>query len=442
MYGDWRILNKIGSGGNGDVHRCKGTDGTEAAIKVLRRDRNRHRDRIVRFRNEVRFLISHGCRPGVVPLLDHALPDDPAEPSWYVMPMAVPILEALGATPELSQAVQAVEHIARTLADLVAEGVSHRDIKPDNLFQLNGEWAVGDFGLVKYPEHESATRHGRPLGPYYFMAPEMRQNADTANAELADVYSLAKTLWAIAAGRADPPPGELRRDRTELQLSSHVEDRRANLLESLLERCTSDNPSGRPALHEIVEELSWWTEPNVPVQSDLSHYAREVTRLRHATNVAKKETERERLENLYREAYDRVHSTLTTHLLAAIEQAGLLILSGPRSPDGWVPENYGGGATSPCWGIEHLSSPWLAANIGVVHRTQPDEDLENLAVTVVLAMMTPDSQHNYIRELKHFKSGSLRLEQIIGELKTQLGRELPGIVAHFLTTYGQTRVPR
>ncbi|MGH3898244.1 MAG: protein kinase domain-containing protein, partial [Pseudonocardiaceae bacterium] len=226
MYGDWRILNKIGSGGNGDVYRCKGADGTEAAIKVLRRDRDRHRDRIVRFCNEVRFLISHGCRPGVVPLLDHALPDDPTEPSWYVMPMAVPLLNALGATPEFSQVVQAVEHIARTLAALAAEGVSHRDIKPDNLFQLNGEWAVGDFGLVRYPEHESATRHGRPLGPRYFMAPEMRRNADTANAEL--------------------------------------------------------------------------------------------------------------------------------------KQAGLSpILSGPRSPDGWVPENYGGGATCPCWGIEHLSSPWL-----------------------------------------------------------------------------------
>lgn len=108
------------------------------------------------------------------------------------MPIAVPLLDALGGTPEFPQVVQAVEHIARTLADLAADGVSHRDIKPDNLFQLNGEWAVGDFGLVKYPERESATRHGRRLGPLYFMAPEMRQNADTANAELADVYSLAK----------------------------------------------------------------------------------------------------------------------------------------------------------------------------------------------------------------------------------------------------------
>ncbi len=93
MYGDWRVLENIGGGGNGDVYRCQRTDGTEAAIKVLKRHRDGQRDRIVRFRNEVRFLISQGRRPGVVPLLDHALPDDPAEPSWYVMPVALPLLE-------------------------------------------------------------------------------------------------------------------------------------------------------------------------------------------------------------------------------------------------------------------------------------------------------------------------------------------------------------
>ncbi len=100
----------------------------------------------------------------------------------------------MNTTPELPRIVEAVERIARTLTSLAAEGVSHQDIKPANLFRLNGEWVVGDFGLVKYPEQEAVTRQGRALGPYYFMAPEMRRNADTADAELADVYSLAKTL--------------------------------------------------------------------------------------------------------------------------------------------------------------------------------------------------------------------------------------------------------
>ena len=68
---------------------------------------------------------------------------------------------ALGEAPEFARVVDAIGHIANTLARLAAEGVAdpdlgqgHRDIKPENLFQLNGEWVIGDFGLVKYPTPE------------------------------------------------------------------------------------------------------------------------------------------------------------------------------------------------------------------------------------------------------------------------------------------------
>lgn len=443
VYGEWRILNWIDGGGNGDVYRCQKLDGTEAAIKVLKRTRDPRRDRIVRFRNEVRFLISQGRRSGVMPLLDHSLPDDPSEPSWYVMPVAIPLLEELGNSAELPRVVEAIGQIARTLAGLAAEGVSHRDIKPQNLFRLDNEWVIGDFGLVKYPEQEPITKHGQRLGPYYFMAPEMQRNADSADAELADVYSLVKTLWAIAVGCIDPPPGELRRDRAASRLSPHVEHHRANLLEPLLERCTAQDPLMRPRMLVFAEELSWWVEPNVVVQADLSHYATEVTRLRNATSVVKEETERERLEKLYNEAMSRVELSLTAYVSEAMKQAGLSpFFRASRSPDNWLPENYGGGASQPCWGIETLSSPWLAASIGVAHRAQPEEDLEDLAVTALLTMMTPGSQHNYVQEHRNFRPGSLQLDQIIGELKAQFDRELPGIIAHFLTACKQIGASR
>jgi len=48
MCGDWRVLDRIGGGGNGDVYRCKGQDGAEAAIKVLKRGRDRRHDRMPR----------------------------------------------------------------------------------------------------------------------------------------------------------------------------------------------------------------------------------------------------------------------------------------------------------------------------------------------------------------------------------------------------------
>jgi hypothetical protein len=76
---------------------------------------------MARFRNEIDFLISRGDRPRVLPLIDHHLPDDPAEPSWYVMPLAVPMARALGTFPDLAHVVEAIGQVAMTLAGLAAQ---------------------------------------------------------------------------------------------------------------------------------------------------------------------------------------------------------------------------------------------------------------------------------------------------------------------------------
>src|SRR5207247_463379 len=110
--------------------------------------------------------------PGVLPTLGSWLSDDLNQSSWYVMPVATPIREALGSDPEPWTVVGALAEIACTLATLAAEGVWHRDIKPDNLFNLGDRWVVGDFGLVSYPDKNPRTEHGRKLGPADYMAPE------------------------------------------------------------------------------------------------------------------------------------------------------------------------------------------------------------------------------------------------------------------------------
>jgi serine/threonine protein kinase len=127
-------------------------------------------------------------------LLDNHISADLAEPSWYVMPEAKTIRQALGSDPEPETVVAAMADTATTLEALAAEGVAHRDIKLDNLFELNGRWLIGDFGLVTYPEKIPLTEHDRKLGPTDYMAPEMREDADQADPGPADVWALAKTV--------------------------------------------------------------------------------------------------------------------------------------------------------------------------------------------------------------------------------------------------------
>ena len=165
-------------------------------------------------------------------------------------------------------------------------------------------------------------------------------------------------------------------------------------------------------MHDVAEELHCWSYVSpMRVQPDLSDYAEQARRLHDANLTVRQETEHDRLVRLYNEAISRVRSGLEPLLMDAMAQAGLQVTGGTRQIGGWPPEDYGGGAGLPCWGIATLTSPWLAASIGAVHRSHPVEDLEDIAVTFILAVMTTDSQHNYIAAFEKFRPGSIRLDQ-------------------------------
>ena len=92
--------------------------------------------------------------------------------------------------------------------------------------------------------------------------------------------------------------------------------------------------------------------------------------------------------------------------------------------------------------IGTMASPWLAAAIGAVHRSQPVPDLENMAIVFVLALMTPDSQHTYMHEFERFQPGSLRLDRIIEESASKVSATLPEVIVHFLTACKEMGIPR
>jgi hypothetical protein len=109
---------------------------------------------------EIEFLRSLEDTTGVLPILDAHLPDAPSrnDRPWLAMPIATPIDDALGSSG-LDIVVGAMAQIARTLSRLRAEnGVAHRDLKPGNLYELRGNWLVGDFGLIAVPDIGELTR--------------------------------------------------------------------------------------------------------------------------------------------------------------------------------------------------------------------------------------------------------------------------------------------
>src|SRR5437868_4612397 len=86
--GAWKLEALIGRGGNGVVWRVSRAGHVDRTLKILRNLSQRARDRIAA---EIEALKLADDVDGVVPLLEHDLPRDPATgPRWFVMPLAVP----------------------------------------------------------------------------------------------------------------------------------------------------------------------------------------------------------------------------------------------------------------------------------------------------------------------------------------------------------------
>ena len=240
------------------------------ALKILKR-RFWSGARYGRFRSEIEAMHSCADIAGVLPVLDFNCPDQPSDsdPPWLVTGLAEPMRAALGSRPQLRNVVEACLEIAETLAKMHDRGTSHRDIKPENLFRFNGRFSVGDFGLVDFPGKESVTADGGSLGPVYYIAPEMLNEARRSDGRPADVFSLAKTLWVLAADQHYPLPGPLRSTEDATRLSTYSSDLFAALLNRPLERATQSDPSVRPSMGEFASELrAWLTRPDPVAGAD------------------------------------------------------------------------------------------------------------------------------------------------------------------------------
>jgi serine/threonine-protein kinase len=111
-------------------------------------------------------------------------------------------------------AIHVVREVARALAYAHEQGVTHRDIAPDNvMLTFTGEVRLLDFGIARVSSDSRLTRPGWSVGREAYAAPEVAAGA--GGDPRADIYSLGVLLWQLLARRpppvkeAIPPPSKL-----------------------------------------------------------------------------------------------------------------------------------------------------------------------------------------------------------------------------------------
>ena len=102
------------------------------------------------------------------------------------------------------QAATILSALAKGLVAVHAQGVLHRDLKPQNVFvRTDGTPVLLDFGLARDVGAEKLTQTGVTVGTPAYMAPEQAGEGSTDDLDVrSDVYGLGGVLFRTLAGRA------------------------------------------------------------------------------------------------------------------------------------------------------------------------------------------------------------------------------------------------
>jgi hypothetical protein len=105
--------------------------------------------------------------------------------------------------PDFKQTAQWVRSLAEALAYAHAQGIVHRDIKPQNvMLDRNNRPQIMDFGLAKrLDQNSTATAEGSLLGTPAYMAPEQARGEVDKVGPHSDQYSLGTVLYELLTGR-------------------------------------------------------------------------------------------------------------------------------------------------------------------------------------------------------------------------------------------------
>lgn len=199
---DYEVLDKIGRGGMGAVFKAIDPAlGRSVAIKVLLPEHATARA-VERFVQEARAMaaVHH----------PHVLQVHQAGESGGLFYYVMEYVEGETLADRLKGGPLAPSELATLAGDLLDAlaavhhaGLVHRDVKPSNIFFLDGRAMLGDFGIaspVETPGADRLTAVGETLGTAWYQAPEQRRGQEATTAT--DLYAAGLVLYESCTGTA------------------------------------------------------------------------------------------------------------------------------------------------------------------------------------------------------------------------------------------------
>ena len=266
--GHYRIVDKIGEGGMGEVYRARDERlDRDVAIKVLPEAVAQDEERLARFEREAKLLASLN-NPNIATL--HGLEEDDGR-RFLVMELvegeSLATVLAKGAVP-LDETLPIALQITEALEAAHENAIIHRDLKPANVMvSPEGKVKVLDFGLAKACHEEVSdadlthsptltaqmTSAGVLLGTAAYMSPEQARGKPLD--KRSDIWAFGVVLYEMLTGTR-----AFSGDSATDILATIIKDdpdwdalsiETPAVIRRLLRRCLTKDPRDR--LHDIAD---------------------------------------------------------------------------------------------------------------------------------------------------------------------------------------------
>jgi serine/threonine-protein kinase len=273
--GSYQLVERLGSGGMGEVWRARHRLlARPAAVKLMRPEMlggsspDRRSELQTRFEREAQATSSLRS-PHTIQLYDFGVAEDGA--FYYVMELLdgfdlETLVERFGPIPP-ARAVHLLKQVCHSLGEAHAEGLVHRDIKPANVYVCRYGREVDfvkvlDFGLVKSLDQGRRTdvditaRHAVGGTPA-FMSPE-QVLGDRPLDGRSDIYAVGcLAYWLITGqfvftGRTAMDTIMQHVQATPVPPSQRTEQTIPEALDRLILACLQKNPDDRPATADAL----------------------------------------------------------------------------------------------------------------------------------------------------------------------------------------------
>jgi serine/threonine protein kinase len=273
----YKILEKVGSGGMGDVYKAKDVRLDRiVAVKILPERFAESAERRERFHREAR-VISQLNHPRICTLYEVGS-DDGVD--YLVMEYieGETLAERLkkGALP-LDRALEYGIRIAEGLDRAHRSGIVHRDLKPGNVMLTKSGVKLLDFGLAKpvrggagamesevRTELRDISEEQSILGTLQYMAPEqLEQKPVDART---DIFALGAVLYEMITGKKAFEGGSQASLLAAIMTSdppslSETQPLSPWILDRTIRKCLKKHPDERwQSAHDLMDELKWIAE--------------------------------------------------------------------------------------------------------------------------------------------------------------------------------------